>query len=68
MSPVTCHMSITPNTIKKIAISPFFDASGNKNYRCYNSHRSRDSLSPVCEIFVLDFKVLVGKIVFANSH
>ena len=40
---------------KKNAISPFVDASGNKKYLCYYSYRSRDSLSPVCGIFIYIF-------------
>ena len=39
---------------QNIAItSPFFDASGNKKHWCYYPHCSRDSVSPVCRIFLL---------------
>ena len=40
---------------KQIAISPFFEASGNKKYWCYYPHRSRDFVSPMCGIFFYFF-------------
>ena len=51
MSRVTCHMSRVTYFLFFYFI--FFLPSPPKKYRSYDPHRSRDSVTPVCGIFVI---------------
>ena len=55
VSHVTCHMShITCHNFNFNLLLFFFLPPPRKKYRSYDPHQSRDSLSPVCGIFLTD--------------